>query len=77
MAKERMDRIKILRDQVVADYERRTPRSRALFERAARALPGGASGNLRYFPPYPLYMRSGEGCRTIDVDGSSYIDCFS
>lgn len=72
-----MDHIETLRDQVVADYEHKTPRSRALFERAAKALPGGASGNLRYFAPYPLYMASGDGCRTIDVDGAAYIDCFS
>ena len=69
--------IQTLREQVVADYERKTPGSRALFERATKALPGGVSGNLRYFPPYPLYMSSGKGCRTIDVDGAAYIDCFS
>ena len=72
-----MNAIDILREQVTADYERKTPGSRALFERAAKALPGGVSGNLRYFAPYPLYMSSGEGCHTIDVDGSAYIDCFS
>ena len=67
----------ILREQVTADYERKTPGSRALHARAAKALPGGVSGNLRFFTPYPLYMASGEGCRTIDVDGTAYIDCFS
>lgn len=71
-----MDHLKILRQQVVAEYERKTPASRALFDRAARALPGGASGNLRYYRPYPIYMSSGQGCRAIDVDGSAYIDCF-
>lgn len=40
-------------------------------------LPGGVSGNLRYFAPHPLYMVSGSGSRTVDVDGNSYIDCFS
>ena len=67
----------ILHEQVTADYERKTSGSRALHARAAKALPGGVSGNLRFFPPYPLYMASGEGCRTIDVDGTAYIDCFS
>jgi len=66
-----------LHDLVVADYRRKTPGSRALFERASDLLPGGASGNLRFFPPYPLYTASGDGCRAIDVDGASYIDCFS
>ena len=65
------------REQIVADYVKKTPESRALFERASKVLPGGASGNLRYFAPYPLYMSSGEGCYSKDVDGHNYIDCFS
>ena len=59
-----MNRTETLRERVVADYERKTPGSRALFQRAVKTLPGGVSGNLRFFPPYPLYMASGEGCRT-------------
>ena len=66
-----------LRRRVTADYERKTAGSRALFERAVQTLPGGVSGNLRFFPPYPLYMASGRGCRTVDVDGAAYIDCFA
>jgi len=72
-----MNHLETLRKQVVADYEQKTPGSRAMFERASKAMPGGTSGNLRFFPPYPLYMTSGQGCRTVDVDGASYIDCFS
>tara|TARA_R110000772_G_scaffold73218_2_gene160147 strand:- start:11520 stop:12914 length:1395 start_codon:yes stop_codon:yes gene_type:complete len=65
------------RQQIAADYRARTPGSFELFKRASKVLPGGASGNLRYFAPYPLYMKSGDGCHSIDVDGTSYIDCFS
>ena len=72
-----MDYLQVCRERVYSDYTRKTPGSRALFERAVQVLPGGASGNLRYFYPYPLYMAYGEGCRTVDVDGSSYIDSFS
>ena len=72
-----MSHVETLRAQVVADYERKTPGSRALFGRATEVLPGGVSGNLRFFRPYPLYMASGQGCRTVDVDGNAYIDCFS
>ena len=72
-----MSLVERLRRQVIADYERRTPGSRALFERAVETLPGGVSGNLRFFPPYPLYMATGRGCRTVDVDGSAYIDSFA
>lgn len=66
-----------LQQAVFADYRARTPGSRDWFERGRAVLPGGVSGNLRYFAPHPLYMATGSGCRTIDVDGNSYIDCFS
>jgi len=72
-----MNAITKLRAQVESDYQQKTPGSAALFERARKVLPGGASGNLRYFAPYPLYMQSGEGCLSRDVDGHDYIDCFS
>lgn len=65
------------REQIVSDYRSKTPGSAKLFERASGVLPGGASGNLRFFEPYPLYMKTGDGCRSIDVDGRAYIDCFS
>ncbi|MFD0847247.1 aspartate aminotransferase family protein [Sphingosinicella xenopeptidilytica] len=69
-----LDRLKAA---VFADYSARTPKSCALWERGKAVLPGGVSGNLRYFAPYPLYMATGSGSRTIDVDGNAYIDCFS
>lgn len=62
--------------RVHTDYRACTQGSEAMFRRAARVLPGGVSGNLRYFPPHPLYMTGGEGARTWDVDGRHYIDCF-
>ena len=61
-------RLEAIRDQVVGDYLRKTPGSAALHERARLALAGGVSGNLRYFSPYPLYTKSAEGSRLIDVD---------
>lgn len=61
---------------ITADYRARTPGSATLFERARLVLPGGVSGNLRYFAPYPLYMREGRGVTMTDVDGNDYIDCF-
>ncbi len=71
-----MDWFESCRDQVFTDYAKKTPGSRSLFDRARAVLPGGVSGNLRFFEPHPLYIGSGEGCRAIDVDGSSYVDCF-
>ena len=55
-------------------YEERTPGSKALFERACRHIPGGATYSIRYFEPYPLYIRRARGSRVWDVDGNEYID---
>ncbi|NIB42259.1 aspartate aminotransferase family protein [Pseudomaricurvus alkylphenolicus] len=66
-----------LRDHIYADYKVRTVQSGQMFEKAKSVLPGGVSGNLRFFPPYPLYMTSGRGSQVTDIDGNRYIDCFS
>lgn len=55
-------------------YRRTTPASRALYERAAKAMPGGTTRTTTYFDPYPLYIDRGEGCRIWDVDGTERID---
>lgn len=68
-----LDKCKAL---IFADYRRRTPGSASLYEKAAKVLPGGVSGNLRYFAPYPLYMASGQGSIVTDIDRNDYIDCF-
>lgn len=55
-------------------YRGRTPGSRALWERASRLMPNGVSAAIKYFPPYPVYLRSGSGGRVRDVDDNEYID---
>jgi len=64
------------RQDIVAAYRRQTTASAAAYERGSRALAGGTTGNLRHFPPYPLYFQGGDGARMTDLDGRSYIDCF-
>jgi glutamate-1-semialdehyde 2,1-aminomutase len=59
---------------LVDDYLARTPRSRALFERATASIPGGSTRTTVFNPPYPPYMARGEGLRTWDVDGNEYRD---
>jgi glutamate-1-semialdehyde 2,1-aminomutase len=44
-------------------------RSAAIYERALRVLPGGASRNTILRKPHPLYVDRGEGCWVVDVDG--------
>lgn len=52
-------------------------RSRALFERAQRYLPGGNTRTTVYMKPYPVYAVRGEGCRVWDADGVARIDCIN
>jgi glutamate-1-semialdehyde 2,1-aminomutase len=56
------------------DYLARTPRSRALFERATGSLPGGSTRTTVYTAPYPPYVESGRGLWIRDVDGNAYRD---
>ena len=55
-------------------YLARTRGSKAAWERSRQRIPGGVTSNVRYFPPYPIYMTRGEGARLWDVDGHEYID---
>lgn len=48
--------------------------SRKLYERAKKVTPAGVSYAIRYFEPYPIYIRAAKGCRVYDVDGNEYID---
>ena len=59
---------------LVDDYLARTPRSRALFERATEALPGGSTRTTVYTAPYPPYVAAGAGLVVRDVDGNEYRD---
>jgi glutamate-1-semialdehyde 2,1-aminomutase len=55
-------------------YKIKTQRSRALFERLSRSIPGGNTRSLAYFPPHPLAISHGSGCRLWDVDGNEFVD---
>ena len=56
------------------EYERRTPKSAELWERAKRFTPLGVHSNYRYLEPYPFYVRRGSGVHLWDVDGNDYLD---
>jgi glutamate-1-semialdehyde 2,1-aminomutase len=60
--------------QGVEEYERRTPKGKAAWERAARLIPGGVGSAIQFKPPYPLYIGDSKGSRVWDLDGNEYID---
>jgi glutamate-1-semialdehyde 2,1-aminomutase len=52
-------------------------RSKALFARAQKKIPGGVNSPVRAFRSVggePRFIRSGKGSHVIDVDGNSFID---
>jgi glutamate-1-semialdehyde 2,1-aminomutase len=55
-----------------------TEKSKKLYERALKSIPGGASSASRTplegYKPYPLFIQRAEGSKLYDVDGNVYID---
>jgi len=60
--------------KLVEQYISKRPKSKALYARAQKVLPGGVSYGIRYFEPYPFYTAKARGSRLYDVDGNNYVD---
>jgi glutamate-1-semialdehyde 2,1-aminomutase len=58
----------------MTDFPDSNSKSAALYERAKDILPMGGSRSLLYMTPYPIYAKSGKGCRITDVDGVERVD---
>ncbi len=48
-----------------------------LHAQASQLIPGATSRLHYHFKPYPIYARSGRGCRLTDIDGDQRIDCLN
>ncbi len=57
-----------------AEYERRTPRSKALWARAREWTPLGVHSNYRFLDPYPFYVHRASGVHLWDADDNDYLD---
>ena len=49
-------------------------KSRRLYRRAIRAIPGGVNSPVRYYPPYPMFVAEARGSRFRTVEGEEYLD---
>eukprot|EP01052_Picozoa_sp_SAG31_P065448 SAG31_NODE_24277_length_485_cov_0.870466_2_plen_73_part_01 len=56
-------------EELVEEYARQNPTSKAWFDRAQASLPMGNSRTGSYYKPFPIYWESGEGPYIFDVDG--------
>ena len=63
-------------DLLIEKYMAKTPKSRALYQRARETFPSGVTHDTRYLMPYPLSVARAQGGRKWDVDGCEYVDYF-
>jgi len=49
-------------------------KSEKLFRESLNIFPGGVNSPVRYYKPYPIFIKKGKGSRIYDVDDKSYID---
>ena len=55
-------------------YEDHTRNSHLLYKNSLNLFPGGISHNIRYFKPYPFFVKKAIGKYLIDVDDNRYTD---
>ena len=63
----------------IAEYKARTRKSAAWHAEASQHLPGGVTGNVKFYSPYPVYAKRAKGGHLWDLDGNDYVDymlCF-
>ncbi|RYP51323.1 hypothetical protein DL768_003327 [Monosporascus sp. mg162] len=58
----------------VQRYVERNKRSRELDLTALKSMPGGNTRTLLYTPPFPIFIKRGEGHKLFDEDGHEYVD---
>ncbi|PDQ22583.1 aspartate aminotransferase family protein [Mesorhizobium sanjuanii] len=58
-------------------YPDSMPKSREMYERARKVMPGGNTRTTVFIDPFPIYADRGEGCHIWDIDGNVYYDCIN
>lgn len=48
--------------------------SKSLFARAKKVIPSGINSPVRYYSPYPFFVKKAKGSMMWDVDGNRYLD---
>jgi glutamate-1-semialdehyde 2,1-aminomutase len=49
-------------------------KSKTLFGAAKKVIPSGVNSPVRYFEPYPFFVKKSQGSSIWDEDGNSYVD---
>jgi len=61
-------------DQVLAYFEQRCTKSKAMTDEAKQYIPGGVQHNLAFNYPFPIAIEKADGAYMWDVDGNRYVD---
>ena len=61
-------------NNVTRNYKKNTKHSNLLYKKSLRFFPGGISHNIRFFSPYPFFVKKATGKYLIDVDDNRYTD---
>jgi glutamate-1-semialdehyde 2,1-aminomutase len=61
-------------DNAMKEYRKTTMKSARAHQQAQQFLPGGDTRSVTFFDPYPLFVKEGQGCRFVDLDGNVYVD---
>ncbi|UCH86826.1 MAG: aspartate aminotransferase family protein [Dehalococcoidia bacterium] len=59
---------------ILGSYSSLHPRSVQLYQQALQMFPSGVTHDVRFLPPFPLYIERAQGCRKWDVDGNEIVD---
>jgi len=49
-------------------------KSKKLFDQAKKIIPSGVNSPVRFFKPYPFFVKKSQGSSIWDEDGRRYID---
>ena len=69
-----MQAVQIDEAGILERYRNRTKTSAEMFRKAQEVTPGGVMGGIKFFEPYPVFMKKAGGSRVWDVDGNEYVD---
>ncbi len=74
--------VKMFVKNELKNFQENRPKSKKVWERALKVLPGGISHNIRTFGlplvgGFPVFINSSRGPHLTDIDGNEYLDCWN
>ena len=61
-------------DDYVDFYKNQTKKSHLLYKNSLNLFPGGINHNIRFFKPYPFFVKKATKQHLFDVDENRYTD---